>query len=309
MPAPGFKMLKELHTLRDNTMVNVIARVQAAPPGLISLTDPTVVDQSGNEYDIVAMFDRDPNEWIPAERPQVGDVVVLFNFNKKTGFRKQNPVLYSKKNVSKVVFYNQKMVPYNQFPKREPPAEHPESQVFKYSSKLVDEWKQDPRSGWINKDATLSCPMRLKEVFVKFDTNRLTTLTGKISALDADVFMLTDAPGWSVQLEGYRFADEMRQRCRDKHSRYVTMTHDGFLFFTVYVECVDTRFLAKIRKEDEMEFFLVPKLTPEKKLRVLTSWAALGEKVKVNLVEDRVKRELGGEMEYWSVGNELELNM
>ncbi|SEI36141.1 YALIA101S10e01728g1_1 [Yarrowia lipolytica] len=229
-PPPGFRTLRELHMLKNNSMVNVIARVLANPPGLISLTDLTICDRSETDFDVVANFDRNPGEWHPTETPQVGDVVVLTNFNKKTGYQKGNPVLYSKKHVSKVVFYNQNLKSYNKYPAHEPPAEYISSHpVYKYISILIDDWKQDPRSGWDgDAAAVMSFPMSLEEVSKKFDTSRLTTIKGKISELDTDVFQLTDAPGWKVQLGAYKFEDEMRQRCREKYSCHVELSHVRF---------------------------------------------------------------------------------
>lgn len=228
-PPPGYTPLHELHKLRNGNMVSIIGRVLANPPGLISITDFSTRERFEAEYDVVANFDRKPNEWRPDQEPQVGDVVVLTNFKKLTGFEKNNPVLYSKRYMSKVVFYNQDMKSYNKFPRDPPPPDYQSANpVYRYVSALIEDWQLDPRSGGGAQAAVQSYEMTLEDVFQKFDTSRFTTLKGKISELDAGLFQLTDAPEWKVQLEGYKFEDEMRQRCRDEHSRYVQLTHVRF---------------------------------------------------------------------------------
>ena len=86
------------------------------------------------------------------------------------------------------------------------------------------------------------------------------------------------------------------------------MTDSGHFSFTIYCECVDKRFLVKIRKEDERDFPGNCKNNQETKLKVLNSWASLQERVKVNLITDDEINERG-EHEGWSVGNWLELQM
>lgn len=228
-PPPGYTPLNELHKLRKGNMVSIIGRVLANPPGLISITDFTTRERFETEYDIVVNFDHNPNEWRPDQEPQVGDVVVLTNFKKVTGFEKHNPVLYSKRLMSKVVFYDQDMKSYSKFPRDSPPPDYSSNNpIYKYVSALIEDWQLDPRSGGGTQAAVQSYEMSLEDVFQKFDTSRFTTLKGEASELDEGLFQLTDAPGWKVQLEGYGFEDEMRQRCRDEHSRYVQLTHVRF---------------------------------------------------------------------------------
>ncbi|KAG5358526.1 hypothetical protein CJU89_5123 [Yarrowia sp. B02] len=213
---PTFTSLVALQKTRNGALVNVVARVEVIRHNFIGLSDFSSRQTAGQEDEVVVYFDYRADEWTRPKDIQIGHVIVLTNFVKKTGNIKGNPLLYTKRHTSKVQFYNLNMQAFAQYPSQAPPPEYNSRHtVYSYISKLVDDWKADPRAGLGGEALNQSFPMSLQDTYWRFDKNRITTLKGRLSQHSHDLFELTDAPGWTVQLEAFRHEDELGQRCRD----------------------------------------------------------------------------------------------
>lgn len=279
-----------------NTIVNVIARVEAIREDFINLSDWGSRTKSGYENELIVWLDKPGKGWRPSEKFAEGDVVVLRGFKKTTGRMKGNSILYSK-HACRVTFYDQQSRAYNDFVGSHASPRPLSSDAIEYIQGLLDDWKQDPRSGGYGEgdgpldgvaDSSVSAvgktsvAMSLRQVAASFDVNRSCTLRGALSSTGSDDFELSDETGYSVTLSSFDHGprNTLASYCYGTDRAYVRISNVRFKS-----QLSQNGFFAKISAASEIE------LLPETEVRELMENLGEDEQQPSEMGSSRDKRD------------------